>query len=165
MSSEDGHGTSFRVALPAAPVTPAAAPASPAPAPTPSGPIGRGDGELILVVDDEAPILRVVCLTLETFGYRTLSAADGAAGLLTYQENRAAIRLVITALVMPNMDGPALIAALKELDPALRIIATTGMASEESLAVVICPGVARILPKPCSAQTILQTLRAELDKA
>jgi PAS domain S-box-containing protein len=120
VQSSPGHGATFRVHLPAQPeLEPLAQ--SPAAAPGP-----RGDGQTILVIDDEPSIRDLTRHTLEAHGYRILLAGDGAEGVALFAQNRERIALVITDLVMPIMDGQATISALRRIQPRLPIIAASG---------------------------------------
>ena len=76
-----------------------------------------GHGELILVVDDEAPLLEVANRTLEENGYKVLTARDGTEALALYAENKKEINAVLMDMMMPYLDGPATIRALQKLDP------------------------------------------------
>ncbi|MES2522029.1 MAG: PAS domain S-box protein [Gemmatimonadota bacterium] len=155
--SEAGQGTTFLVYLPANRNASNALDAT-AVAPQPE----RGNGELILVVDDEAPICRIAQRTLERFGYRVLTAGDGVEALALYRERGAEIDVVLTDMAMPVMDGPALIAALRELDPAVRVIGSSGLASVESVERLPGLPVAAFVPKPYTADVMLRAVRRAL---
>ena len=111
----------------------------------------------ILVVDDEASILEITRQTLEAFGYRVLTAEDGARAIGLFAQHRHEVKGVLTDLMMPIMDGSALIAALRRIDPVLPIIATSGQAATGTGARLEKEGVA-FLPKPYSAEAILTLL-------
>jgi PAS domain S-box-containing protein len=129
-----------------------------APAPEPGRPMPRGRGELILIVDDE-PVIRDVCReTLEAFGYRTLTAADGSEGVERLSRNMGEVDAVITDLAMPVMDGPAAIRAMRRLDPTLPILAMSGLAERHGFRGVDQGGVAAFLEKPFSAEELLARL-------
>ncbi len=117
----------------------------------------RGHGELILVVDDEPAVRNVMTQTLKTFGYRTVSAADGAQAVRLYLERQTEIALVLTDMVMPVADGTAMIKVLLGLDPSLPIIGISGMLEGE-----VPPGLRAFLPKPVSAATLLRTIHEAL---
>ena len=154
VSSTVGHGSEFRVYLPAAEGP------TPEAAPVPSLP--RGRGELILVIDDEEQIRNLAQATLETFGYRVLTAADGAAGVALFTRHRGEVKAVLTDMMMPVMDGPATIRALQGIDPALPIIASSGLNSPQPAdRAGLCPQA--FLQKPYSAGQLLQMLRRVLD--
>ena len=123
----------------------------------------RGHNELVLVVDDEAPIRNITRKTLEQFGYRVLLAADGAEAVSLYSPRRTEISAVITDMVMPIMDGPATIIALKNINPEVKIISSSGMASQGGLAKAKDAGVLHFIPKPYTAATMLNTLHEVLN--
>jgi len=118
----------------------------------------RGHGELILVVDDEAAVRAVTQQTLEAFGYRVLVAADGAEAIALYAEHQNELSVVLTDMMMPTMDGPATIQVLKRMNPAIKIIAASGLNAESSAAKAAGMGVKHFLPKPYTAQTLLMAL-------
>jgi PAS domain S-box-containing protein len=150
--SEAGKGTQFAIYLPAAKSKTAATESKP------DLPYPTGNGELILIVDDEENIRHITQATLEKFGYRTLTAADGAEALAIYAQNSAEIRLVLTDMAMPFMDGAATIRALRRLNPSLPIIAASGLPPAEINEL----NANRFLPKPYTAEKLLTTLAAIL---
>lgn len=151
--SEPGAGSTFRVYLPAVKQVATSAEAAPA-----ADEIPRGNGELILIVDDEQPILSVTSQTLEAFGYRTMIAEDGVVALALYGSHRDEIAVVVTDMMMPVMDGPALIVALRRLKPDVRVVATSGLGSSENVARARAAGVQHFLSKPYSAERLLTSL-------
>lgn len=153
VSSEVGKGTSFKVHLPAT-AQPAQQPAQAQPVELP-----EGRGELILLVDDERALLEMIRETLQTFGYRVLAAGNGAEALLIYQQHRDEIAAVITDLMMPVMDGPALVRALRNLSSNVKIICVTGLASEHKLAEIDKSQAQAFLRKPFTTVALLTTLR------
>lgn len=155
--SEVGKGSVFKIYLPAQADAEADAKADSAPPLLP-----RGSGECVLVVDDEATILTVTQQTLETFGYRVLTADDGAQAVGIYATRREEIAVVLTDMMMPVMDGPALIAALRRLNPAVRIIAASGLNANGNVAKAANAGVRHFLAKPYTAERLLTTLRTVL---
>lgn len=124
----------------------------------------RGKGETVLLVDDEDSIRKVAQGTLERFGYRVLPAKNGAEGVSIYVRNAKEISLVITDMVMPVMDGPALVTALKSLDPKIRVIGSSGLASNGRMVAALGAGVNHFIPKPYTAETLLRTVRQVLDE-
>jgi len=123
----------------------------------------RGNGELILVVDDEPAVLGVTKRILEAYGYRVLLSSDGMSALALFDAHRAEIAVILTDMMMPVMDGPTMIRALRVRDPAVRIIGTSGLSShqyDES-----SPSRLRhFVPKPCAADTLLRTVQSILDE-
>jgi PAS domain S-box-containing protein len=123
----------------------------------------EGHGELILVVDDEEAIREITRATLETFGYKVLTASDGTEAVALYAENRHEIEVVLTDMMMPFMDGPSTIRALQKLNPKVKIIAASGLAANEKAAEAASAGVNAFLAKPYSAEKLL-TAVAEILK-
>jgi CheY-like chemotaxis protein len=117
-----------------------------------------GNGELILVVDDEAAVRELAKNVLETFGYRALVASDGAEAMAIYAERRDEIQLVVTDLMMPVMDGPATIRALQRLNPQIKIIAVSGLAGNGRMLEAAHAGVKSFLPKPYTADRLLKAI-------
>jgi PAS domain S-box-containing protein len=154
--SEPGIGTRFRVYLPAQPeLTGAVSSLERAELP-------HGRGETVLIVDDEASIREITRQTLESFGYHTLLAADGHQAASLYTIFQSAIDVVLTDMMMPVMDGPATIEKLMELNPAVKIIATSGITSNRELAFLSGNGVKDFLPKPYTAEALLTALKQVL---
>jgi PAS domain S-box-containing protein len=156
--SEPGRGTTFEVYLPAREASDAKTKL------TRSAVMPRGNGETILVVDDETSILTITRQTLEAFGYRVLAAHDGLEALAIHAEKRDEIAVVLTDMMMPNMDGTGLIRALLEIDPAIKIVRASGLASHSGGNDYVGTGVTHFLTKPYTAETLLKTLRATLDE-
>ncbi len=127
--SEVGKGTRFRVYLPALVAASSAVEVVRAQAQLP-----RGDGELILIVDDEEAIRLVARRTLEHFGYRVVLASNGAEAVAVYAQHRGEIAVVLTDMAMPVMDGAATIVALRRLDPQALVIASSGLDADGKLA-------------------------------
>lgn len=123
VKSTPGVGSEFRIYLPAAetgaPDGDAAEPRS----------LPRGQGELILVVDDEQQIRDMTSVILTRFGYRVVLACDGAEAAAIFAQRAAEIRLVISDLHMPNLDGAMLGQALRRINPAAKMIVMSGMTS------------------------------------
>lgn len=88
--------------------------------------VPRGNGELILVVDDEIAIRRLNCQTLEAAGYSTLVAANGQDGIDVYETNAERIALVLTDLMMPVLDGLEMARELRTAGYSGPILATSG---------------------------------------
>jgi PAS domain S-box-containing protein len=155
--SEPRKGTTFRVYLPAMDTPTEALKRA-----TGKVSLRQGNGETVLVVDDEAPILTVTSRTLQAFGCKVLTAADGADAVAVYLEHKDKIAVVLTDMSMPVMDGPALIHALVRINPAVKIIAASGLETKGTVTEAVRAGVKQILNKPYTAETLLTTLRAVL---
>ena len=117
-----------------------------------------GKGELVLVVDDEDSIREITRGTLETFGYQVLTANDGTEALAIYADRKNEIAVVLTDMVMPFMDGPAMIRALQRMNPHVRIIAASGLGTTQRAGEGALEGVSVFLTKPYTAEKLLKTL-------
>ena len=151
--SEEGKGTVFNVLLPAAPNAQAAddeALRIPLP-------MGRGEG--ILVVDDEDGIIKATCKLLERHNYKVFPATDGAEALTMFSRHRSAIRLILTDVMMPVMDGLALTRVIKKLDGEVKIIASSGLEPDARFEELRALGVDSFLTKPYTAEKLLHSLR------
>jgi PAS domain S-box-containing protein len=158
--SEPGKGTTFKVYLPATEIA-THEQANAAPRVT----MPRGSGETVLVVDDEDSILTITGKTLQAFGYRVLTATNGAEAVATYAQHKLEIAVVLTDMMMPVMDGPATIYALMKINPAVKIIAASGLTANGSGNPSPGGKVKHFLTKPYTAETLLTTLRAILEEA
>jgi PAS domain S-box-containing protein len=127
VNSHVGSGTTFELYLPASPREKAAEKTDQENLPP------EMHGELILVVDDETAVRRVIQRTLDKHGYRVVTAAEGSEAMAFFAQHRAEIKAVITDLMMPGMDGPALIRALRHMDPRLPILSMTGMGEQADI--------------------------------
>jgi len=154
--SEPGNGTTFSICFPAinAPEDVSAR--------VEEDTHPRGTNEMILIVDDEAAVRAITQQTLETYGYRVLTAADGTEAVALYSVHRTDIDVVVTDMMMPVMGGQATIQVLQRLDPDVKIIAASGLANDGGAARASAMGVRHFLPKPFTAQTILTALRQVL---
>jgi PAS domain S-box-containing protein len=157
--SEVGRGAKFKIYLPAA-----AEAAEAERLAIERGDLPRGAGECVLVVDDEQSVREVVRRTLERFGYRVMLAAHGAEAVALYAQHRAEVAVVLTDMSMPVMDGPATILALQAVDPAVRIVGTSGLAANSHVAKAASAGVRHFVPKPYTAETLLRVLRQALEE-
>ncbi len=156
--SETGRGAQFKVYLPAdSSFTSAHEEAAPEQ-------VRFGNGQLILVVDDEASIREITRGTLEAYGYKVLVAGDGAEAVALYAQNRDEIRAVLTDMMMPYLDGPATIRALQKMNSGVRIIAASGLADNEKLMEASRAGVHSFLAKPFTADALLKRIAETLDQ-
>ncbi len=121
VKTELGHGTTFRIFLPAAERSELESTVDAAPV------AARGQGELILVVDDERVIRDLTTTILTRHGYRVLSCGDGVEAVGLFTQHNAEVRLVVSDTNMPVLDGAALALILRRLRPELKILAMTGL--------------------------------------
>jgi len=153
VQSEVGHGTQFRIYFPAAD--------SSVPAPPPvveARPAVNGKGETLLVIEDDPAVRAVVNLVLSGFGFRVVTADNGEEGLRIYRNSGGAISAVVTDIMMPGVQGAEVIRELRQMNPAVKIVAMSGVlgarpeTQEE-------PGKLVFMPKPMSADDIVRALQ------
>jgi CheY-like chemotaxis protein len=152
VSSESGKGTTFEVYLPALSTGIAAVDQVRNEVPI------VGHGELILIVDDEAGVREIARAALETFGYRVITASDGAEAVAVFAQNKGAVGAVLMDMMMPFMDGPSTIRALQKIQPDVRVIATSGLPANSRGSELSATGITSFLAKPYTAEKLLSTL-------
>jgi two-component system, cell cycle sensor histidine kinase and response regulator CckA len=133
-------------------------------------PAPRGEGQAVLIIDDEVNIVATNRRMLEKHGYRVLTANNGQQALEVYKLNRPNIELVVTDIMMPNLDGMGLIRALKATDPEIKIIASSGLGSglgnvsggDSRASELNSLGVNAFLAKPYPAEKLLSVINEVL---
>jgi PAS domain S-box-containing protein len=123
----------------------------------------KGNGELILLVDDEAAILDSTKIFLEDHNYRTLTASDGVEAIALYFQHQHEISAVLMDILMPTMDGLMSIRTLQKINPQVKIIATSGLASNNPSD--LPSGVQIFLSKPYTAKELLNALHTLISMA
>jgi CheY-like chemotaxis protein len=151
--SEPGQGAVFRIYLPATEKEVATRERA---AQAISG--GR---ETILVVDDEPVVLKLACDILASYGYRTLTAQDGEEAIQVFQNQMADIDLVLLDLTMPKLNGLEAARRLRALNPAIRVIASSGYSAQTRD--ILNGEVQAFVPKPYGPKDLAGTVRAVLD--
>ncbi|MBG6107721.1 PAS domain-containing sensor histidine kinase [Frigoribacterium sp. CG_9.8] len=148
--SEPGHGTVLRLRLPATGKRGNTANANVRVEEHP-----RGAGELILVVDDEAAIRNLTCRTLDTYGYITAIASNGAEAIEYLDSQTSAVALVLTDMAMPVMDGATTARYLHEHHPDVPVIATSGLTTIGGVDRARSSGIHAFLAKPFTTAELL----------
>ncbi len=156
LETAPGRGTIFRIFLPAAEQPQANGNKAHSAAPF----LARGQGELVLVVDDEASIRDLVTAVLSRYGYRVLVAANGTEAMALYGLRSDEIALVITDLSMPEMGGNELALALSRLKPDMKILFMTGVTGTTPADTL--PTGARSLTKPFPVDRLVRAVHEAL---
>ena len=155
VSSELGHGTEFRIYLPAVLEMPKSILHGE------QGPV-RSGSETILIVEDEPVLQRKICEVMEHAGYQVLVAGDGDEGFRLAIEDERQIHLLLTDVVMPNMSGARLAEHLRTTRPDTKILYMSGYPEigegSEALRSQL-----NFIPKPFSQQDLLRRVREVLD--
>jgi PAS domain S-box-containing protein len=152
VESTPGRGTRIRVYFPSA--VEVARPAVPARFDTASDVTGA----VVLVVEDEALVLEVVTHALEHAGLRVLAAASGTAGVEVYREHLQGIDLVLLDMTMPDMTGEEVLRELVALDPAVRVVLTSGYSEQEIKARTHGEHVVGFIPKPTRPKELARAI-------
>lgn len=154
--SEVGKGTIFKIFLPAEVRVQSQLPSERRAA------AAHGNGELVLVVDDEENILQATKTALEKHNYRVVSASDGAEAVALFAQQTGAIKVVLTDISMPHMDGVAAVRALRKMKPDIPIIACTGEAQQARLSELQALHVNNFLIKPFSTANLLAAVHTSI---
>ncbi|WP_019499681.1 response regulator [Pseudanabaena sp. PCC 6802] len=150
VQSQPGEGSQFKVYLPAmveTAVTPTKAQTD----------LPQGHGELISIVDDENAILQSAQAILETYNYRVITASRGADAIEIYRKYQGEIHAVLLDMMMPDMDGIAVVQALQAINPNVRVIATSGLA-DNYRQTLRSLGIAIVLTKPFNVVELLNSI-------
>ncbi|GET37080.1 hybrid sensor histidine kinase/response regulator [Microseira wollei] len=149
--SEVGKGTRFKIYLPALENREIKSSNS-------AGKILEGNGELILVVDDEVAICDVTKASLEAYNYTAITANDGLDAIALYADQKDDISAAIVDMMMPSMDGLTTIRTLQKINPQVKVIASSGLLSNVMSTELANIGVSNFLSKPYTAEQLLKTL-------
>jgi CheY-like chemotaxis protein len=147
-----GQGSTFTVCLPVAALGDGVA------VPIKNAVPFRGNGQTVLVVDDDAAIRNFMRTVLTRENFKVLTALDGASALIQVAEHQANLRVVITDQHMPNMDGLAFARVLKAKLPRAGIIVVSGTMDGPTAGEFKKLGVVAILEKPFNPEQLLTTL-------
>ncbi|MBI5688808.1 MAG: PAS domain S-box protein [Verrucomicrobia bacterium] len=153
LRSRPGFGTEFAIYLPALPQ------AGPAPAKPAAPRLLRGEGECLLLVDDEPAVRLLLQQVLTRENYEVLTAGDGAEGIALFAQNASRIRAVVTDLMMPVMDGVQMIRGLRRMAPEVPLIALSGLHGQGVELQKEGYRRLRLLAKPFATERLLALLR------
>ena len=153
--SQIGHGSTFKVYLPAPKGDTALNEDQTASAPSAQW---QGSGT-ILLVEDEDQVRLIAKMLLKRFGFNVLEAVNGKEALELYQKNAADITLVFTDMGMPVMDGYELFHKLKSLNPELPIIVSSGYGDAEVSSRIGSDNIAGLISKPYNPDQLREVLK------
>ncbi|MBW1840636.1 MAG: response regulator [Deltaproteobacteria bacterium] len=156
VNSEPGKGTTFNVSLPASEKKVMDEKTLPEN-------ILKGS-ETVLLVDDEEIIIDVGQQVLTKLGYTVMTANSGKEAIVTYEENKDKIDLVILDMIMPEMDGGSTFDKLKEIDPEIRVLLSSGYSINGQADEILNRGCNGFIQKPFSMTALSKKIREILDK-
>jgi CheY-like chemotaxis protein len=154
--SEKGHGTTFSIYLPASEKE------ARADEKIARGAI-RGEG-VVLLVDDEPSILGVTKEIIELLGYTVLGADSGMRALDLYRENWQRIDLVILDMIMPGMGGGEIFDRLREINPAVKVILSSGYSLNGEASTIMVRGCRGFLQKPANIEELSSLMHQVLSE-
>jgi two-component system cell cycle sensor histidine kinase/response regulator CckA len=155
--SEPGRGATFKLYFPHAEERRTTSDARlPAVKPSPRG-------EIVLVAEDDEQVRAVVRRVLARAGYQVLEASSGSEALAVAERHLDSIDLLVTDVVMPEMGGPELAAALKARRPELRLLYMSGYTDDAVLRHGILEGEVAFIQKPLTPELLLRKVRDTLD--
>ncbi len=123
-----------------------------------------GNGETILIIDDEVDFVEVTKLLIELHGYTILTAYDGVEGIAVFTANREQINIVICDLNMPKLGGRTILQKFLEIDPAIKILIISGSIEEDYLVEYLVSGKIEFLQKPFLTKRLLEALKKMLQQ-
>ena len=159
VSSEGGEGTTFKIYFPCVDEAAKEVATRAQFAESPGG------SETILVVEDEEMVRRLVCQILESKGYRVLEAANGEEGLLVCQQQPLPIHIMVTDVVMPEMNGRDLAARVASIRPAMKVLFMSGYSEDAVVSDgVLDPGLT-FIQKPFTPEALAWKVREVLGRS
>jgi PAS domain S-box-containing protein len=154
--SEPGHGTSFKIYLPALRKTHGVAE-------TPQLAAYPGGNETILLVDDEESVRKLAASVLKRFGYTVLTASDGKECVEVFSREKDKIDLLILDLIMPEMDGSDCLKEILKIAPETKVVIASGYVADGQIDQAIEAGAKSFVTKPYDARQLLERVRKALD--
>jgi CheY-like chemotaxis protein len=158
VKSAPGQGTTFTIYGPLVEVALVAADDTAARPP-------RGNGERVLLVDDEAPLLAATAEVLSRLGYEAVSFSDGHAALAAFEAAPGRFDVVVTDEVMPGLTGTGLASVLRRQRPDLPIVLVSGYSGPLLTQQAFAAGVSELLTKPLQSREIATTLARVLHRS
>ena len=154
--SEKGHGATFSIYLPASEKEVTEEKKS-------AGEILKGS-ETVLFVDDEDMIIEIAEEMFEQLGYKVLIARSGKEAIETYEKNKDNIDIVLLDMIMPDMSGSDTYDRMKELDPDIKVLLSSGYSLEGRATEILDRGCNGFIQKPFKMKELSQKLREILDE-
>jgi len=154
--SEPGRGSVFRLFLPSM------APEGAVEVATHQAPEWQGHG-LLLLVDDEPSARDVARRMAEGLGFHVLEAADGKEALAIFELRHAELSAVLMDLTMPRMNGGQAFLSMREVNPNVPVVLTSGYSEQDVLAEFLGRGLAGFLPKPYQGSQFMGVLRRAME--
>ena len=117
-----------------------------------------GQGKTILLIDDEEMVIEISEMMLQKLGYKVLKAQDGHEGLQLFETNKTEIDLIISDLEMPEMNGKEVLDKLREIDPQIKVMLSSGALIDTDERSIINEGFDGFLKKPYNMTTLSEKM-------
>jgi PAS domain S-box-containing protein len=156
VESEVGKGTTFTVHLPAHTITEVSKDKEPDAAMAKTLDGNQGNGETILVIDDEHTVLSTTKRALEANGYAVIEAENGRVAVEIYKERADEIAMVVCDMAMPIMDGAKALTELRKINPKLRSVSASGLLTDDHA------DAKHYIAKPYTTSALLETVHSAL---
>ncbi|MEJ2158071.1 MAG: PAS domain S-box protein [Desulfobacteraceae bacterium] len=153
--SEEGHGTTFNIYLPAARIDTES---------LPDGTKADRGSETVLIVDDDPMASQVGREILERWGYRVMVAESGKEAIEIYAEYKEQIHLVLLDVILPDLTGDQVYFKLRKVSPDIQVIVTSGYNVNQQIANLLNCGCVDFVQKPFQSMSLSSKVRAALDK-
>ena len=153
--SEPGIGSTFRVYLPLSGVRISDAAAASL--------LPEGNGETVLIAEDEASIRKITASILEQFGYHVIVAADGEEAIRLFRKHSGIIHLVMLDVIMPGKDGKAVYDEIKRLRQNTCVLFTSGYTADIVHSKGLLDSGVPFISKPVSPRDLLRKIREVLE--
>jgi PAS domain S-box-containing protein len=158
VASAPGRGSTFEIYLPRAEAQVIVVEAA-------DGPVPRGRGERVLLVDDEEPLMIMTAEVLAQLGYEAAPFTDGRAALHAFEKAPEAFQLVLTDEVMPALTGTELARRVRRLRPDLPVVLVSGYSGPILTQQALGAGVSELLKKPVQSRELAAALARALRRA
>ena len=117
-----------------------------------------GQGKTILLIDDEELVINISEMMLKKLGYQVLKAHNGHEGIQLFETNKSGIDLIICDLEMPKMNGKEALDKLREIDPQIKVMLSSGALTDTDEQSVINEGFSGFLRKPFSMTALCEKM-------
>lgn len=121
--------------------------------------------DVVLIVDDEPAIRRLLRHTLEIADYTVLEAGDGVEAIALLETTEHRVAAVLSDITMPRMDGLVLVERLTEVHPALPVVLASGLHGHDTLPPPIASRITAFINKPYSRSTVLDAVAVAVARA
>jgi two-component system, cell cycle sensor histidine kinase and response regulator CckA len=155
--SEEGHGSTFSLYLPSQATTTGSSEAHKMTAKQ------TRSGATVMVVDDEELLRSVAQRILERMGFTVVAFENGRVALDYYRDNSASVDLVILDIIMPEMDGNETYLAMREIDPNVRVIISSGYSLDGDVQILVRKGARAFVQKPYRGDELRDAINSVLD--